>query len=166
MCQPSIVLVAAVSENGVIGRDGDMPWHLPADLKHFKKTTLGHPIIMGRRTWDSIGRPLPGRTNIVMTRDASFAAEGAHRAGSVSEAIGLCGDQSPIMVIGGGEIYKRFLPSADRIELTRVHVSVDGDTFFPELGDQWNCHQSIKCPADELNPISMTFETWNRAPRS
>ncbi|MDP6312292.1 MAG: dihydrofolate reductase, partial [Phycisphaerales bacterium] len=115
MDRPQIVLVAAVSDNGVIGRDGDMPWHLPDDLKRFKKLTMGHPIVMGRRTWDSIGRPLPGRTNIVMTRDASFAADGAVVAHSENDVFDVSGDANTVMVIGGGEIYRIFLPNADRV---------------------------------------------------
>ncbi|MDP6479519.1 MAG: dihydrofolate reductase [Phycisphaerales bacterium] len=156
MGRPQIVLVTAVSDNGVIGRGGDMPWHLPDDLRRFKKLTMGHPIVMGRRTWDSIGRPLPGRTNIVMTRDTSFAAEGAVVAHSEDDIFAAAGDADTIMVIGGGEIYRIFLPNADRVELTRVHITVDGDTLFPELGDEWVCVESV-----EHSP-GMSFETWRR----
>lgn len=157
MSKPTIVLVAAVSDNGIIGRGGDMPWHLPDDLKRFKKLTMGHPIVMGRRTWHSIGRPLPGRTNIVMTRNTSFAADGAVVAHTESDVLAAAGDADTIMVIGGGEIYRMFLRTADRIELTRVHLTVEGDTTFPELEGDWTCEESTP------QAVDMTFETWRRA---
>ncbi|MDP6987562.1 MAG: dihydrofolate reductase [Phycisphaerales bacterium] len=160
MGRPTIVLVAAVSDNGIIGRDGDMPWHLPDDLRRFKELTMGHPIVMGRRTWNSIGRPLPGRLNIVITRDASFAADGAVIAHTTSDVFAAAASAKTVMVIGGGEIYRLFLGEADRIELTRVHINAEGDTSFPELGDGWSCVQSVSHSPD------MTFETWKRGPES
>ncbi len=162
MDRPHIVLIAAVSDNGVIGRDGDMPWHLPDDLKRFKSITMGHPIVMGRRTWESIGRPLPGRTNIIMTRNRAFAAGDASVAHSISEVVEYCNDGT-IMVIGGGEIYRMFLSIADRVELTRVHTTLDGDTTFPELVESdWLCNEPTSHEADDRHAYAMTFESWSR----
>lgn len=160
-----IVMVVAVSENGVIGRDGTMPWHLPSDLKRFKSITTGHPIIMGRRTWDTLEQPLPDRHNIVMTRDRTLVAPGATPVHDADGALSAAGDADTIMVIGGGEIYRRFLDRADCVELTRIHTTIDGDTSFPELSrDTWECTQRIEHPADERHAFSMTFETWERKP--
>ena len=127
-----LVLVVAAAGNGVIGKDGAMPWHLPADLRHFRRITMGKPVIMGRKTWNSIGRPLPGRQNIVLTRDSAFHAAGASIVTSLDEALAAAGDAAEAMVIGGAEIYALARPLATRIELTRIHASPEGDTFFPE----------------------------------
>jgi dihydrofolate reductase len=133
-----ISLIVAASENGVIGRAGELPWKLPADLKHFRTLTWGKPVVMGRKTWDSIGRALPGRQNIVLTRDPAFAAPGAQIASSPEEALRLAGDAPEVMIIGGGELYRAFLPRAERIYLTRVKTVESGDTLFPELDPaQW-----------------------------
>jgi dihydrofolate reductase len=121
-----IVLVLARAHNGVIGRDGDLPWRLPADLRHFKAVTAGHPMVMGRKTFDSLPGLLPGRRHIVLTRDLGWRGEGAEVAHDVAEALRLAG-ASPVMVIGGAEIYRLFLPLAHRIELTEVHLDADGD---------------------------------------
>jgi dihydrofolate reductase len=129
-----ISLVYAQSRNGIIGADGGLPWRLPSDLKRFKETTLGKPIIMGRKTWEGLPRkPLPGRVNIVVTRQSSFAAEGAVVVGSVADALARAGEASEVCVIGGGEIYRMFLPLADRIYLTLVDADVEGDTRGPDL---------------------------------
>jgi dihydrofolate reductase len=153
-----IVLLVAVADNGVIGRDGSMPWHLPADLAHFKRVTWGHPILMGRRTFAAIGRALPGRRNIVLTRNPEFSAPGIETAASLDEALSLAGDVPQIMVIGGAEIYRATLPLARRIHLTRVHARPEGDAFFPDLAAaQW--HQ-IKCrirPTDNVHPYALSF---------
>ena len=130
-----IVLVAAVAENGVIGRDGALPWHLPADLAHFKRVTWGHPILMGRRTFAVIGRALPGRRNIVLTSNPNFVAPGVETAASLKQALSLAGDVPQIMVIGGAELYRAALPLARRIYLTRVHARIEGDAFFPDFAD-------------------------------
>jgi len=134
-------LVLAVSRNGVIGRDGGLPWHISSDLKRFKAITLGKPVIMGRKTWDSLPRkPLPGRTNIVVTRQGGFAAEGASVVAHVEAALALAAMENPaeICVIGGGEIYRQTLPMADRIYLTEVAMDVTGDTHFPALpASEW-----------------------------
>ena len=134
-----ISLIAAASANGVIGCDGALPWHLPEDLRRFKRLTMGKPIVMGRLTYESIGRPLPGRRNIVLSRNADFTAAGCSVADTVESAIALANDSSEIMVIGGGAVYALFLPLATRIYLTRVHEQIDGDAFFPKLDSrQWD----------------------------
>ena len=134
-----IVLVVAVSRNGVIGRDGALPWRLPSDLRRFKELTIGKPVIMGRKTWEALPRkPLPGRTNIVITRQAGFGAPGALVASTVDKALAMARAEQPaeIAVIGGGEIYRQFLPYADRIHLSEVDAEAGGDTRFPELDDK------------------------------
>ncbi|MBB6189814.1 dihydrofolate reductase [Sphingobium wenxiniae] len=128
--EPEIVLILARADNGVIGRDGDLPWRLPADLKRFKALTLGHPMIMGRKTFDSLPGLLPGRRHIVMTRDESWAGQGAEVAHDVQSAL-RCAAAPIVMVIGGADIYRQFLPLADCIELTEVHIDVDGDALIP-----------------------------------
>tara|TARA_B110000967_G_C18761836_1_gene498278 strand:- start:203 stop:706 length:504 start_codon:yes stop_codon:yes gene_type:complete len=139
-----ISLIVAVSRNGVIGVDNQLPWHLPEDLKYFKSVTMGKPIIMGRKTYDSIGRPLPGRTNIVITRDSSWQAEGVEVAQTLAQAMTLgrlaCANAGAdeAMVIGGEQIYRMTLPAADRLYLTEVQAEVEGDAFFPEFEiKQW-----------------------------
>ena len=139
-----LVLVAAVAENGVIGRDGAMPWHLPGDLKHFKAVTLGKPVIMGRRTFESIGRALPGRPNIVLTRDRDFRADGVHVAHDLAAALPLAEQEAArlgaeeIAVIGGANLYAQTLPRAVRIYLTEVHAAPEGSVRFPRFErDEW-----------------------------
>ena len=129
-----ISLVYAVSQNGVIGNKDGLPWHVPSDLKHFKTVTLGKPIIMGRKTWESLPRkPLPGRINIVLTREAGFTAQGALVAKDVSSALALAGQVEEICVIGGAEVFKAFLASTQKIYLTRILAMVEGDVMMPEL---------------------------------
>ena len=135
-----ITLVVAMSENRVIGRDGGLPWQISADLRHFKKVTMGSPIILGRKTWDSIGRVLPGRRNIVITRNTEFTLEGADTVTTIDAALALCreDDADKAMIIGGGQIYAETIKVADVIELTEVHETIDGDTVFPEIDpDIW-----------------------------
>jgi dihydrofolate reductase len=127
-----IYLVAAVAKNGIIGKCGKLPWHLPEDLQHFKKLTLGHPILMGRRTWESLGKPLPGRENIVISRQAGFEAPGASVARSVEGAIALCVGEPVAFVIGGADLYAATLPLADGLVLTELDRDYDGDTRFPD----------------------------------
>jgi dihydrofolate reductase len=137
MSRPRIALVAAVSRNGVIGRDGGLPWRLPSDLKRFKALTMGKPVIMGRKTWEGLPiMPLPGRRNIVVTRQSGFAAPGAETAASLDAALKLAGDCEEIAVIGGGEIYRDALRRADRIYLTEVALDAAGDTFFPTISEK------------------------------
>lgn len=131
--KPRLTLIAAVARNGVIGMDNALPWRLPEDLKRFKALTLGHPIVMGRKTWESLGRPLPGRLNIVVTRDAAYRAEGARVVHSVEAACELGSDADEMFVIGGAEIYRLSLPQADRLQLTEIDADFAGDTWFPEF---------------------------------
>ncbi|MCB2100871.1 MAG: dihydrofolate reductase [Rhodobacterales bacterium] len=150
-----VAQVVAVAANGVIGRDGALPWHLPEDLKWFKRVTLGHPIIMGRVTFDSIGRPLPGRTNIVVTRDGAWTAEGVRVAHDVAAALALAAAEgaAEAMVIGGATIYAQTLDRTDRLYLTEVHATVDGDTRFPPLDRaQWTEVSREDHPADGDRP--------------
>ncbi len=157
-----LILVAAMDRNRVIGRDGAMPWHLPADLAHFKQITMGHPVLMGRKTFEAIGRALPGRSNIVLTRSDAPFPDGVSRAGSLEEALVAAG-ASPVMVIGGGEIYRQALPMATGMELTFVDTEVDGDTRFPEWDkDEWDLRATRVLPPDEKNPCRMVFSSLVR----
>lgn len=158
MSRRDVVLVVAVADNGVIGHNGKMPWHLPADLRHFKQVTMGRPVIMGRKTFVSIGRPLPGRHNIVLTRSSGWAAEGATVVPDMPAAIlaaeqGPQGDAGEIMVIGGAQIYALARPLATRIELTQIHIRPEGDTFF-ETPDpaEWRETAWEDHPADGTAP--------------
>ena len=134
--EPHIILLAAVAENGTIGLDGGLPWHIPADLKRFKALTMDKPMVMGRRTFESLPGILPGRRHIVLTRDRSYDAAGAEIAASLDDALALA-DAPEIAVIGGGQIYAAALPRATRLELTEVHAAIEGDTHFPDRGDGW-----------------------------
>jgi len=133
-----VAIVVAMNGQRVIGKDGGLPWHIPEDLRHFRRVTTGHHIIMGRKTWDSIGRPLPKRTSVVITRNPDFQAEGAHVVHSLAEALALAEDDPCPMIIGGAAIYALALPLATVIHLTLVDVEVEGDVFFPELDDSWH----------------------------
>ena len=135
--KPRLTLIAAVARNGVIGRDNRMPWHLPEDLRHFKALTMGHPMIMGRKTWESLPGRLPGRPHIVVTRDDGYRAEGATVVHSLPAAIANAGDCGEVFVIGGAEIYAQALATADRLQLTEIDADFDGDTTFPA----WDRHQ-------------------------
>jgi dihydrofolate reductase len=159
-----VSIIAAVADNGVIGRDGGLPWHLPADLKRFKKLTTGRHMVMGRRTWDSIGRrPLPGRPTIVVSRDPAFVAEGARVARSLEEALELAAGADEVFVAGGQAIYWEALPVADRVYLTRVHASFEGDTFFPAFdASAWRVVVEERHEADEKNPHAHTFRVYER----
>lgn len=137
MSKPEIVFYVARADNGVIGRDGGLPWRLPEDLKRFKKLTMGKPMVMGRKTFDSFPSPLPGRRHIVLTRDTGWRAEGAEVVHSVADAIDAAGDVEEIAVIGGAEVFALFMDRADRIELTEVHRTIEGDTKMPPLGPGW-----------------------------
>ena len=134
----NLILIIARAKNGVIGRGNALPWRLPEDLAHFKRTTLGHPVIMGRKTWDSIGKPLPGRRNIVVTRNRSWSADGAERASSLDEAIGLCAADAETFVIGGAELFAAAMPQASHAVVTEIARDIDGDTYFAALdANQW-----------------------------
>lgn len=158
-----ISIIVAASENGVIGRRGELPWRLSSDLQHFKAVTMGKPIVMGRKTWESIGRPLPGRQNIVITRQDGFAAEGCEVVGSVDAAVAAAGDAEEIMVIGGSEIYALFLSRADRLYLTRVHAEIDGDAFFPDDDESsWILVDDEQHEADDSNEFDYSFQRYER----
>ena len=160
---PLISLLVAASENGVIGRDNGMPWHLPDDLKHFKALTLGKPVLMGRRTYDSIGRPLPGRTNLVMTRSPDWAVPGVIVVKDLEEAIRAAGAAQELVVAGGAQVYALALPRATRIYLTRIHADIEGDTRLPELDrDAWHEVSRQLHPVDERHPFAMSFVTLER----
>ncbi len=138
-----ISIIVAHSTNNVIGKDGGMPWHLSEDLKHFKAITMGKPIIMGRLTHESIGRALPGRKNIVVTRQADYQADGCDVVSCPADALRMAGAADEVMVIGGGQLYARFLRRADRIYRTRIEAEIDGDTFFPQLdASEWQVSES------------------------
>lgn len=162
-----ISIIVAQSANGVIGRDGGLPWRLPEDLRRFKKITMGKPMIMGRATWDSIGRPLPGRTSIVLTRNPDFAADGAIVAHSAEAALAAAGDAAEVMVIGGGRVYEEWLPRAGRLYLTTIDTVVDGDTRFPALDrDEWECLHEAQFPLTAERPFAYRFEILERLPRA
>lgn len=153
-----ITLVAAMTRNRVIGRDGDMPWHLPADLAHFKQVTMGRPVVMGRRTRESLGRALPGRRNIVISRSRETDYPDAEVVASLQTALERCAGEEEVMILGGGQIYQEALPRADRIELTRIETELEGDTHFPEIDTgSWREVASRHRPADEKNAWPMTF---------
>lgn len=163
-----VSIIVAAAENNVIGRQGQLPWHLPADLQHFKKLTLGHPIVMGRRTFESIGRVLPGRTTIVVTGQPGWPAPaGALLAHSLPEALALAAQQpggEEVCVIGGGKVYREALPAADVVHLTEVHTTVpDGDTFFPVLSPtDWREQTRERHAADATNTLAYSFVTLRR----
>ena len=163
MSRPGVTLVVARATNGVIGRDGDLPWRISTDLKHFKKVTMGSAMIMGRRTFDSLPNVLPGRRHIVLTRDRNWSAPGAEVAHSVDEALSLAGSE-PVSIIGGAEIFELFLPHADRLELTEVRGEVDGDTIMadPRGGGRWHEVAREEHPAEGETP-AFTFITLDRA---
>ncbi len=161
--RPLISLIVAMAQNGVIGRSNALPWRLPEDLKHFKAYTLGKPILMGRKTFESIGRPLPGRDNLVLTRDPRWHAEGVTAVHSVEEALERTRDSEELVAIGGAEIYRLLLPLAHRIYLTHVHADVPGDTFFPAFDPaQWDDVEYRTHPADERHAYPVTFVTLER----
>jgi len=163
-----LALIAALGENRVIGNQGRLPWHLPQDLAHFKALTMGKPLIMGRKTWDSIGRPLPGRLNLVISR-ADLPLSGAEVFASLEAALNRAHtwahqhNADEIMVIGGGQLYRQALSIASRLYLTRVAANPEGDAYFPELPkEQWQLVESQALPASEETPACL-FETWHRA---
>lgn len=160
-------LVVAVARNGVIGRDNTLPWRLPSDLAHFKRVTMGRPVVMGRRTYESIGKPLPGRKNIVVTRNKDFHAPGCTVVGSLDEAWRAAEGAEEVSVIGGTTLFEETLPIADTIHLTEVEADVEGDTYFPSLDrSQWNEREVERHPADARNnyPIRILELTRKRAP--
>jgi len=161
---PRISLVVARAQNGVIGRDGDLPWRLSADLKYFKRLTMGKPIVMGRKTYESLGRPLPGRHNIVLTRDPQYQADGCDVVSSLDKAIEVAGSVEEVMIIGGAEIYALALPIISRAYITEVELSPDGDTVFPQLDEQrWQETDRQRHDAHGDQP-AFSFVIYDRLP--
>jgi dihydrofolate reductase len=163
-----VSLVAAVARNGVIGRDGTIPWRIPEDMERFRALTMGHPVLMGRRTWESLPdrfRPLPGRRNVVVTRNPEWSGEGAVRAGSLEEALELAEDAPRVFVIGGAELYASALPLADELVLTEVDANVEGDTFFPafERSDFVEVAREAHMGSDGTPFAFVTYERRRRA---
>lgn len=161
---PTISLIVAAAADGVIGRDNAMPWHLPADLAHFKLLTWGKPIVMGRKTFEAIGKPLPGRLNIVVTRDPAWRADGVSVAHSLDAALAAVGTAPEVMVIGGAQLYEAALPRAARLHYTEVHAALDGDTRFPAFDRaRWREVARSERAADARNPYALSFITYQRA---
>jgi dihydrofolate reductase len=158
-----VSLVAAMSENRVIGRDGRLPWHLPKDLKRFKKLTVDRTVVMGRKTFDEIKRPLDNRRNVVITRNPGFHPHGVTVVPSLEEALALGATEDEVFVIGGGEIFRQVLPRADRLYLTVVHARVEGDAFFPEFDkDGWVLESDERHEADEKHAYAFSFRNYRR----
>ena len=161
----TVSIIAIVATNGVIGRDNALPWFMPADLKRFKALTMGHHMIMGRKTFLSVGKPLPGRTTVVVTRSRDFVADGVLTAQSIESAILLTQDDPEVFICGGAEIYEQTIHRADRMYITRVHADVEGDTVFPEFDDvnEWKLVDAEHFEADDRNTYPYSFLTYARA---
>lgn len=156
-------MIAAMANNRAIGIENRMPWHLPADLQHFKRLTLGKPIVMGRKTWESLPGLLPQRPHVVVTRDKDYAAKGATVVHSIDEVMGVVGDVPELMVVGGAHFYQQMLPLAERLYLTEVDVEIEGDTFFPEFDrGEWREVNREPHASDEKNPFDYTYVTYER----
>ncbi|MDN3549030.1 dihydrofolate reductase [Mucilaginibacter aquaedulcis] len=158
----TVSIIVAIAKNNAIGKNNKLLWHLPKDLKHFKDVTTGHTVIMGRKTYDSVGKPLPKRRNIIITRQA-ISIEGCEVVSSVEAALALCANEEEVFIVGGAEIYKQALPLTDRIYLTIIDHDFDGDTFFPELNDQdWKETEREDFEPDEKNKYTYSFITLQR----
>ncbi len=157
-----IAFVVAVDRNKVIGKDGGLPWRLPDDMRHVRAVTMGKPLIMGRRTYDSIGHPLPGRTNIVLTRDPAFHPEGVFVASSPEEALRLAGEAPEIIVFGGAQVFQEFLPMVDRLYLTTVDAEVQGDTYFDMGIDDWRVVTNERHEADDRHKYAFNISVLDR----
>ncbi|SEQ90637.1 dihydrofolate reductase [Pedobacter rhizosphaerae] len=160
----SISIAVAVGENYAIGKNNQLLWHMPADLKFFKQTTTGHTVIMGRKTFDSVGRPLPNRRNIVITRDTQLKIDGVEVVNSLEAALEITKEEEkPVFIVGGAEIYKQALPLTHTLYLTTIHHHFDADTFFPAINkSEWKVIKSERHSADEKNPYDYTFEVLER----
>jgi dihydrofolate reductase len=164
--KPRISLIVAMAKNRVIGIDNTLPWHLPADLKHFKALTMGHHIVMGRKTYDSIGRPLPGRTSVVVTRNRELKIEGCIIAHTLDQAIAACNGDDEIFVVGGAELYAQALAIADRLYITEIQKSVRGDAYFPDFRrDEWREISREACSQQEPQPLEYHFAAYQRRQR-
>lgn len=157
-----ISMIAAMANDRVIGKENQMPWHLPADFAWFKRSTMGKPVVMGRKTYDSIGRPLPGRQNIVISRDASLVIEGVTTVTSIDDALQAAGAVDEVMIIGGGTIYQACLPKANKLYVTYIDAQLDGDTQFPAWGDEFVETYSETYMKDEKNAYDMRFVVLER----
>lgn len=159
----NLSVIVAMDRNGVIGKDNDLPWHLSSDLKHFKAITMGKPIVMGRKTHESIGRPLPGRENIVVTRNINYKTEGCTVVNSLEVLSDYCHGHNEIMIMGGAELYKQAINKATRLYLTEVQAEVEGDTFFPEFNhEEWQEVERQDFKADERNDYDYSFVVLER----
>ena len=159
----SVEMIVARARNGVIGSNNQMLWHIPEDFKHFKATTMGCPILMGRKTWESIGRPLPGRKNVVITRQSDYVAEGAERVSSLDEGLALVAGEPRVFVIGGGEIYRQAMPRADVLWVTVVENDFEGDTTFPEVDSrEWTETLLSELEPTERRPYAVRFLRYDR----
>ncbi|OIQ24199.1 type 3 dihydrofolate reductase [uncultured Vibrio sp.] len=157
-----ISMIAAMADNRIIGKDNQMPWHLPADFAWFKRCTMGKPVVMGRKTYDSIGRPLPGRLNIVISRDETLTIEGVTTVTSIDDAIKVSGEAEEVMIIGGGAIYSACLPIANKLYVTHIDAEIDGDTQFPLWSDAFTESYSEQYSADEKNAYNLRFTVLER----
>lgn len=158
-----ISIITAMDNNRLIGKENGLPWKIPADLQFFKKVTMSKPIVMGRKTFESIGRPLPGRKNIIITRDNDYTADGCEVVYSIDQAVSLAGHVDEVMVIGGANIYQQFITQADRLYLTIVHGEFSGDAWFPEIDfSQWQLAEKEDHKADEKNESDYSFEVYDR----
>ncbi|MDX2425050.1 MAG: dihydrofolate reductase [Cycloclasticus sp.] len=156
-------MIVAMADNRAIGKGNELLWHLPDDFKHFKAITMAKPILMGRKTYQSIGRPLPGRKNIVVTRDAAFTADGVLVVNSIDAALDAVKEEAEVMVIGGASFYQQMLPLADRLYVTHVHHHFDADTFFPEIdADQWRLMEQTEHAADKRHAFSFSFIEYQK----
>lgn len=156
-------LIVAHARNGVIGKEGKLPWYLPEDLKHFKRTTLGKPVIMGRKTWESLGRPLPGRRNIVVTRQTGFTAEGAEVYSNLQEAVAAVKDEPIAFILGGAQIYAEAMPQIEVAHITVLNADFEGDAFFkPLTDDEWNLVEEATFPATDTHPYSFSIRRYER----
>ena len=165
--QSRISIIVAMARNRVIGAGNQLPWRLPADLKHFRRLTMGHPIVMGRKTYESIGRPLPGRTTVILSRDPAYTAPGCIVLASIDQALALAAGGEEVFVIGGAELYQQMLKRAQRIYLTEVAADVAGNVLFPELDlTQWREVDRRIHPADSKNRYSCAFVTYDREPET
>lgn len=156
-------LIVAHARNGVIGKEGKLPWYLPEDLKHFKRTTLGKPVIMGRKTWESLGRPLPGRRNIVVTRQTGFTAEGAEVYSNLQDAVAAVKDEPIAFIMGGAQIYAEAMPQIEVAHITILNADFEGDAFFkPLTDDEWNLVEEATFPATDTHPYSFSIRRYER----
>lgn len=162
---PKISIIVAIAKNNVIGKDNQLIWHLPADLKHFKNLTTGHHIIMGRKTFESIGKPLPNRTSIIITRQKDYAFEGCITAGSLEEALTKVKYDDEIFIIGGGEIYAQAMPVADKLYITKIEQEFEGDIVFPEISPEiWQLTEQVEHEPDEKNRYNYSFCEYIKKP--